>query len=132
MTKRKYEYLDAINSPADLRKLSIDELPKVCQELRQDIIDEVSVNPGHFASSLGVVEITVALHYVLILPTTALYGTSATRPMAIRSLPVAATDSIPTASWAAYVLSQLPWKVLMTRLPADMPPTPSPRLSAWP
>lgn len=68
MTKRKYEYLDAINSPADLRKLSIDELPKVCQELRQDIIDEVSVNPGHFASSLGVVEITVALHYVFDTP----------------------------------------------------------------
>lgn len=51
-----------------MRKLSIDELPEVCKELRQDIIDEVSVNPGHFASSLGVVEITVALHYVFNTP----------------------------------------------------------------
>ena len=51
-----------------LRKLSVDQLPEVCRELRQDIIDEVSVNPGHFASSLGVVEITVALHYVFDTP----------------------------------------------------------------
>ncbi len=47
-----------------MRQLSIDQLPQVCKELREDIIDEVAVNPGHFASSLGVVEITVALHYV--------------------------------------------------------------------
>ena len=53
---------------ADLRKLDIDQLAEVCSELRQDIIDEVSVNPGHFASSLGVVEITVALHYVFNTP----------------------------------------------------------------
>ena len=51
-----------------MRKLSVDQLPEVCRELRQDIIDEVSVNPGHFASSLGVVEITVALHYVFDTP----------------------------------------------------------------
>ncbi len=64
----KYKYLSQINSPADLRKLSIDELPQLCQELRDDIIEEVSANPGHFASSLGVVEITVALHYVFDTP----------------------------------------------------------------
>jgi 1-deoxy-D-xylulose-5-phosphate synthase len=68
MSKRKYEYLDHIQVPSDLRKLPVEALPKVCQELRQDIIDEVSVNPGHFASSLGVVEITVALHYVFDTP----------------------------------------------------------------
>ena len=50
--------------PADLRKLSVDQLPEVCQELREDIVKELSVNPGHLASSLGVAEITVALHYV--------------------------------------------------------------------
>ena len=66
--KKKFGLLSQIKYPEDLRKLSIDELPEVCKELRQDIIDEVSVNPGHFASSLGVVEITVALHYVFNTP----------------------------------------------------------------
>ena len=47
-----------------MRKLDVEQLPQLCQELRQEIIEEVSVNPGHFASSLGVVELTVALHYV--------------------------------------------------------------------
>ena len=56
--------LAQIQYPADLRKLSVDQLPDVCQELREDIVKELSVNPGHLASSLGVVEITVALHYV--------------------------------------------------------------------
>lgn len=59
-----FKYLPNINSPADLRRLKVEELPQVCQELRQDIIHELSVNPGHLASSLGVVELTVALHYV--------------------------------------------------------------------
>ena len=64
MDKNKFGLLSQIKYPSDLRKLDIDQLAEVCSELRQDIIDEVSVNPGHFASSLGVVEITVALHYV--------------------------------------------------------------------
>lgn len=64
----KYSLLSKIEYPEDLRKLKIDELPQVCEELRNDIIDEVSMNPGHFASSLGVVEITVALHYVFNTP----------------------------------------------------------------
>lgn len=68
MDKEKYQYLNKIKDPSDLRKLSVDELVHVCHELREDIIDEVSVNPGHFASSLGVVEITVALHYVFDTP----------------------------------------------------------------
>lgn len=59
-----YTLLSKINSPEDLRKLSVNQLPEVCKELREDIIDELSVNPGHFASSLGTVELTVALHYV--------------------------------------------------------------------
>ena len=56
--------LSQIQYPSDLRKLSVDQLPQVCQELREDIVKELSVNPGHLASSLGVAEITVALHYV--------------------------------------------------------------------
>ncbi len=68
MEKDKYCLLSKITYPEDLRKLDINQLPQLCKELREDIIDEVSVNPGHFASSLGVVEITVALHYVFNTP----------------------------------------------------------------
>ena len=69
MSKEKtYKLLSGINYPADLRKLPVEKLPEVCQELRQDIIDELADNPGHFASSLGVVELTVALHYVFNTP----------------------------------------------------------------
>lgn len=64
MDKEKFNLLSKIKDPEDLRKLSPQELPELCRELREDIIEEVAVNPGHFASSLGVVEITVALHYV--------------------------------------------------------------------
>ena len=64
----KFSLLSKIEYPADLRRLSIDELPELCKQLRQDIIEEVSTNPGHLASSLGVIEITVALHYVFDTP----------------------------------------------------------------
>ena len=62
------ELLEKIKFPSDLRQLTIDQLPEVCEELRQDIVKELSVNPGHLASSLGVVELTVALHYVFNTP----------------------------------------------------------------
>ncbi|MDD3787798.1 MAG: 1-deoxy-D-xylulose-5-phosphate synthase, partial [Petrimonas sp.] len=58
------ELLEQINSPADLKKLNIKQLQTVCSELREFIIDQLSHNPGHFASSLGTVELTVALHYI--------------------------------------------------------------------
>lgn len=60
--------LAQIDSPADLRKLSVEQLPQVCHELRQFMIHELSSNPGHFASSMGAVEIVVALHYVFNTP----------------------------------------------------------------
>ena len=60
--------LDSIQFPKDLKKLNVNELPQVCTELRQFIIDELANNPGHLGSSLGVVELTVALHYVLNTP----------------------------------------------------------------
>ena len=60
--------LKKIDSPYDLRQLSPEQLPQVCGELRQMIIDELSHNPGHFGSSLGTVELTVALHYVFNTP----------------------------------------------------------------
>lgn len=56
--------LQQINTPEDLRQLKPEQLPSVCEELRNFIIEEVSNNPGHFGASLGVVELTVALHYV--------------------------------------------------------------------
>lgn len=68
MDEKQYTLLSRIDYPADLRKLRVEQLPEVCKELRQDIIEEVSVNPGHLASSLGVVELTVALHYVFDTP----------------------------------------------------------------
>lgn len=66
--KATYKLLPKIYFPSDLRKLPVEELPDVCKELRQDIIDELADNPGHFASSLGVIELTVALHYVFNTP----------------------------------------------------------------
>lgn len=64
----KYPLLGKINSPADLRQLPETDLPQVCSELREFIIDSLANNPGHFASSLGSVELTVALHYVFSTP----------------------------------------------------------------
>ena len=60
----EYRYLNRIDSPADLKSLPIESLPDVCAELRDFIINELSHNPGHLASSLGTIELTVALHYV--------------------------------------------------------------------
>ena len=60
----EYRYLNKIDSPADLKSLPIESLPDVCAELRDFIINELSHNPGHLASSLGTIELTVALHYV--------------------------------------------------------------------
>ena len=60
--------LDSIDSPADLRKLSVEQLPQVCAEIRSFLINSLSAHPGHFASSMGAVELTVALHYVFNTP----------------------------------------------------------------
>lgn len=64
----KQNILSKIKYPEDLRKLPVEELPQVCDELRADILKELSVNPGHLASSLGALELTVALHYVFNTP----------------------------------------------------------------
>lgn len=64
----KYKYLSKIDQPSELKKLTSDELIIVCQELRDFIIDIISSNPGHLGASLGVIELTVALHYVLNTP----------------------------------------------------------------
>lgn len=64
----KYRFLSKIDSPDDLKKLNEEDLPELCSELRDFIIDALSCNPGHFAASLGVVELTTALHYVFNTP----------------------------------------------------------------
>ena len=67
-TYHEGELLKTINSPEDLRKLNKDQLPQVCDEIRQYIIDIVSEKGGHFGASLGVVELSVAIHYVFNTP----------------------------------------------------------------
>ena len=63
-----YKYINTIDSPTDLKKVPVEELPEVCAELRDFIIEALSKNPGHLASSLGAIELTVALHYVFDTP----------------------------------------------------------------
>lgn len=68
MNNDKLGLLDNIQYPSDLRRLDVGQLPQLCAELRRDIVEELAENPGHLASSLGVVELTVALHYVFNTP----------------------------------------------------------------
>jgi len=64
MTPAKGTLLSGINSPEDLRNLKVDELPQLCNEIRQFILEVISRNPGHLGASLGAVELAVAIHYV--------------------------------------------------------------------
>ena len=64
----EFPLLSRIDSPYDLRRLPQDKLPAVCDDIRRKLIESLSVNPGHFASSMGAVELTVALHYVFNTP----------------------------------------------------------------
>ena len=68
MVEKTGSLLDYIDDPSELRELKVDQLPQVCDELRNYIIDAVSTNPGHLGASLGVVELSVALHYVFKTP----------------------------------------------------------------
>ena len=68
MNEEHSRFLDKIDTPEDLKKLREEDLPAVCNELREFIIDALSCNPGHFGASLGVVELTVALHYAFNTP----------------------------------------------------------------
>jgi 1-deoxy-D-xylulose-5-phosphate synthase len=68
MTIKQGELLSTINSTADLRRLEPRQLPQLCDEIRQFIIDVVCINPGHLGASLGTVEMAVAIHYVFDTP----------------------------------------------------------------
>ena len=71
MTQSKTPLLDTITTPADLRRLPEKDLRQVADELRQEMVDAVSITGGHLGAGLGVVELTVALHYVFDTPRTA-------------------------------------------------------------
>ena len=66
--KKEYKFLDNINFPSDLKKISESDLQKVADELREEMINVVSTTGGHLGASLGVVELTVALHYIFNTP----------------------------------------------------------------
>src|SRR5512138_2229210 len=68
MTPQAGPLLAGINYPSDLRKLALDQLPQLCEEIRHFIIDVLSQNPGHLGASLGAVELSVAIHYVFDTP----------------------------------------------------------------
>ena len=68
MAESQYKYLNSVDTPADLRRLSEEQLIEYCREVRRYIVECCAVNPGHLGSSLGAVEITVALHYVYSTP----------------------------------------------------------------
>ena len=68
MAVKQGEFLQKVNSVSDLKKLNIKELPMLCDDIRQFIIDATSFNPGHLGANLGTVELTVALHYVFDTP----------------------------------------------------------------
>ena len=67
-TSSCYPLLSRIKSPKDLKELEVTQLPAVCDEIRSYLIDNLSTNPGHFGSSMGAVDIIVAIHYVFDTP----------------------------------------------------------------
>ena len=103
--------LETINSPADLKKLNKEDLPEVCKQLRQYIIDVVSVHGGHFGASLGVVELSVALHYVFDTPYDQLVWLTAIKYLPAGEMFLQLTENI-----MALVVSQKDRKVNMIRL----------------
>ena len=66
--KKKYQYLDKVNFPSDIKNLKVSELKTLAKEVREEMIDAVSVTGGHLGAGLGVVELTIALHYVFDTP----------------------------------------------------------------
>lgn len=102
----KYPTLALVDSTQELRLLPKESLPKLCDELRRYLLDSVSRSSGHFASGLGTVELTVALHYVYNTPFDQLIWMLDTRLIHIKSLPVVATKSAPFARKAVCTRSR--------------------------
>ena len=119
-----YNLLNALNTPEDLRRLTPEQLPEVCDELRQDIIKEVSCNPGHFAASLGVVELTVALHYVFNTPYDRIVWDVGHQAYGHKILTGRRDTFSTNRNWEASVPSHRPKRANMIRLLVGMPQTP--------
>ena len=126
-----YPLLSHIVFPEDLRRLEEDQLQQVCTELRNYIIDLVSVKGGHFGASLGVVELTVALHYVLNTPYDQLVWDVGHQAYGHRSSPVDGRSSTPTASTKDSVGSPSGAKASTTRSGWGTVPLPSVPHWAW-
>ena len=125
-----YNLLNSINSPDDLRRLEVDQLPEVCDELRQDIIKELSCNPGHFAASLGTVELTVALHYVYNTPYDRIVWDVGHQAYGHKIL-TGRREAFSTGNWEAFVLSLLLKRANTIPSPAGTLLIPSLPPSAW-
>ena len=112
----EYDLLYKVNSPADLKKLSIEELKLYCREVRQYIIEECSKNPGHLASSLGTIELTVAIHYVYDTPHDKLVWDVGHQAYAHKIITGRRDLFPPTARWAVSAASLAWLKANTTRL----------------
>ena len=126
-----YNLLNSINSPDDLRRLEVDQLPEVCDELRQDIIKELSCNPGHFAASLGTVELTVALHYVYNTPYDRIVWDVGHQAYGHKILTGRREAFSTNRKLGVFAPSLLPKRANTIHLPADTLPIRSPQPSAW-
>ena len=122
-------HLTDIDTPYDLRKLPIDELPQICDELRDNIVNALAVNPGHLASSLGALELTVALHYVFNTPYDRIVWDVGHQAYAHKIL-TGRRDRFPT-NRKLHGLKPFPSSQSMTPSHADMRQTASPPRSAW-
>ena len=96
-----YPVLKCIDSPKDLKRLNMDELKQLAQEIRQFLLEKVSRTGGHLASNLGVVELTIALHYVFDSPFDKIIWMWDTRHMCIRYLRGEESSSILCANSGA-------------------------------
>jgi len=110
----KYPTLALVDSTQELRLLPKDSLPKLCDELRRYLLDSVSRSSGHFASGLGTVELTVALHYVYNTPFDRLIWDVGHRPTRTKFSLAAATKSALSARKAACIRSRGAAKANMT------------------
>ena len=108
--------LDTINLPQDLRRLDKKQLPQIAAELRAFLLDSIGKTGGHFASNLGAVELTIALHYVYDTPEDKWFGMSAIKAIRTKSLPAAKIKCTPCAATAVWRVFPNAASPNMTRL----------------